>query len=186
LHSTTFSAATPFPPPQQTRPDLHICPSCMKAYKHAGDCARHQREIHSDPKFHCHIDRCPRSVAGEGFGRMHHLVAHLKSNKHKMDAKEAAYAARQHNLPKSRARQMGESSDSLWETVVFLRLRIYAEESVDSSWRTEPSSLIRRRRLPAGIFHQHCHHRRVRVMMFLPEGAARVDVSGNRRTICFP
>lgn len=48
------------------------------------------------------MELCPRGIVGEGFGRMHHLVAQLKSNKHGMDAKEAAYMARQHNFPKSK------------------------------------------------------------------------------------
>jgi uncharacterized Zn-finger protein len=81
-----------------------LCAQCPAAYRRLGDLTRHQKEKHSaaSSKYLCHIELCPRSIAGEGFGRMHHLVAHLKSNKHGMDAKEAAYTARQHNLPKSK------------------------------------------------------------------------------------
>lgn len=83
----------------------HGCTQCSAAYRRLGDLTRHQQEKHSaaSSKNLCHIELCPRSIATEGFGRMHHLVAHLKSNKHGIDGKEAAYVARQHNLPKSKA-----------------------------------------------------------------------------------
>ena len=86
-----------------------LCGQCPATYRRFGDLTRHQNEKHStaSSKYLCHVERCPRGIVGEGFGRMHHLVAHLKSNKHGMDAKEAAYVARQHNLPKSKVTRNG-------------------------------------------------------------------------------
>ena len=82
-----------------------LCAQCPAAYQRLGDLSRHQKEKHSaaSSKFLCPMDKCPRGIAGEGFGRNCHLVNHLKSGKHGMDAREAEHLARQHNKPKAKA-----------------------------------------------------------------------------------
>ena len=88
--------------------ERHVCHSCSASYKRVGDLVRHRSEKHGLPKYLCHIDKCPRSLPGEGFRRMHHLVAHLTSKKHGMEKTSAAYVARQFNKPKSKAREAEE------------------------------------------------------------------------------
>jgi hypothetical protein len=87
------------------RAPRHACPSCPSSYLRIGDLVRHQGEKHGLPRFLCPVDRCPRGIEGEGFGRSHHLVAHLTSKKHGMEKTEALFLARQFNRPKSKARQ---------------------------------------------------------------------------------
>jgi uncharacterized Zn-finger protein len=86
-------------------PKPFLCAQCPAAYRRLGDLSRHQKEKHSaaSSKFLCPIEKCPRGIAGEGFGRNSHLVNHLKSSKHGMDAREAEHLARQHNKPKAKA-----------------------------------------------------------------------------------
>jgi hypothetical protein len=43
--------------------------------------------------FHCHFDRCPRSILGKGFARKDKLVDHLVSKKHGMSKIDARYYA---------------------------------------------------------------------------------------------
>jgi len=93
----------------------HICYTCFpfKTFNRHGDLTRHQNEKHNPitaSKYLCPIDLCDRGIPGEGFGRMHHLVSHLKSKKHGMPTKEANYLARKHNLPKSKILQSNGAS----------------------------------------------------------------------------
>jgi len=82
-----------------------LCAHCPAAYRRLGDLSRHQKEKHSaaGSKYLCPIEKCPRGIEGEGFGRNCHLVNHLTSGKHGMDAREAKHLARQHNKPKAKA-----------------------------------------------------------------------------------
>lgn len=93
---------------EQSTPDAprFPCPQCPASYKRAGGLVRHQSEKHDPPKFLCPIDKCPRGIEGEGFGRMHHLVTHLTTHKHGMGKIEAMFLARQFNKPKSKARHV--------------------------------------------------------------------------------
>ena len=91
----------------------HVCHRCnpWATFKRAGDLTRHQNEKHNPTtasKYLCPMDKCPRGIPGEGFGRMYHLVAHLTSKKHDVDRKEAMFIARQHNLPKSKRKDVGQ------------------------------------------------------------------------------
>jgi hypothetical protein len=55
---------------------------------------------HNPPLFHCHIDRCPRSIQGRGFRRKDKLVDHLKSKKaphHGLSHKDAVFQAALHS-----------------------------------------------------------------------------------------
>jgi hypothetical protein len=74
--------------------------NCPKSYSRRGELTRHIKNIHVAPSsFQCHIDRCPRGIDGRGFAQKDKLVNHLKSKKHKLSAKDAAYAAALHNPP---------------------------------------------------------------------------------------
>lgn len=78
----------------------HICPHrhCRNTYLNKGDLTRHITGVHESPcSFLCHIDRCPRGIPGQGFGRKDKLIDHLKSRKHGLSAKDAAYEAALHN-----------------------------------------------------------------------------------------
>ncbi|KAL6242351.1 hypothetical protein RBB50_010899 [Rhinocladiella similis] len=68
-------------------------------FKNKGDCDRHVREVHTRPKVYlCPLHTCPRSLVGNGFGRMHQLVDHLKSSKHSMTLDDARMEAHRHNI----------------------------------------------------------------------------------------
>lgn len=99
-------------PQQLNTLNEHICYLCnpKKSFNRRGELTRHLNEVHNPvaaSKYLCPIGLCPRGIQGEGFGRMHHLVSHLKSKKHGMGGVEAAHLARMHNLPKSRG-QVGQ------------------------------------------------------------------------------
>jgi uncharacterized Zn-finger protein len=75
--------------------------NCPNSYTRYGELTRHNKTIHEAPfRFQCHFDRCPRGINGQGFARKDKLVNHLKSKKHKLSAKDAAYAAAMHNPPR--------------------------------------------------------------------------------------
>jgi len=86
----------------QTRFVCYLCDPCnySKHYAHKGDLTRHINKDHNPPHFHCHIDRCPRSIQGRGFGRKDKLVDHLKSKKaphHGLSHKDAVFQAALHS-----------------------------------------------------------------------------------------
>ncbi|KIW37160.1 uncharacterized protein PV06_10779 [Exophiala oligosperma] len=61
---------------------------------------RHVREVHIQPKAYlCPlVGICPRSIIGNGFGRMHQLIDHLKSGVHNMTPGQARMEAHRHNF----------------------------------------------------------------------------------------
>jgi hypothetical protein len=72
----------------------YSCPQCNKPYRRRGDLTRHMTTTHERPaSFHCHFDRCPRSILGKGFARKDKLVDHLMSKKHGMSKIDARYIA---------------------------------------------------------------------------------------------
>jgi uncharacterized C2H2 Zn-finger protein len=69
-------------------------PRCNKSYRRKGELTRHIATAHERPaSFHCHFDRCPRSILGKGFARKDKLVEHLVSKKHGMSKVDARYYA---------------------------------------------------------------------------------------------
>lgn len=76
------------------------CCYCAKSFKNKGDCSRHVREVHIQPKAYlCPlVGICPRSIIGNGFGRMHQLIDHLKSGVHNMTPGQARMEAHRHNF----------------------------------------------------------------------------------------
>lgn len=88
---------------------LKHCHDCTKVYGRKSELDRHIREKHKDEsgRFLCPVDLCPRSIKGEGFDRMCHLIAHLttKQEGHKMDKTRAKYEARKANPQKNGAKK---------------------------------------------------------------------------------
>jgi hypothetical protein len=121
----------------------NICYTCSppKTFNRLGDLTRHKNEKHNlttASKYLCPIDLCHRGIPGEGFGRMHHLVTHLKSKKHGMPTKEARYLAQKHNLPKSKGLEKngGGGVQADGET-----RSSWAGEETQSSWAGEATQL---------------------------------------------
>jgi hypothetical protein len=117
-------------------PNENICYTCspFKTFKHLGDLTRHRNEKHNPTtasKYLCPIDLCPKGIPGEGFGRMHHLVSHLKSKKHGMPGKDARYLAQKHNLPKSKGLEKNGGGG------------VQAGEGAQLSWTGEDTHLSR-------------------------------------------
>ncbi len=114
MHQTSALPTTSFRPSQATQIwedpgdaptasgniELHFClyAGCQKVYSRKGDLSRHVKNAHEKPScFMCHFHRCPRGIPGKGFARKDKLVGHLKSKKHGLSAKDAAYEATLHN-----------------------------------------------------------------------------------------
>jgi len=53
------------------------------------------------------MDKCPRSIEGEGCARSDHFVKHLMSKKHNMVKADAAFLVRQHSKSKTKKREGG-------------------------------------------------------------------------------
>jgi hypothetical protein len=86
----------------QTRFVCYICDPAnySKHYARKGDLVRYINKDHNPPRYHCHVDRCPRSILGNGFGRKDKLVDHLKSKKtphHGLSHEDAVFQAALHN-----------------------------------------------------------------------------------------
>jgi hypothetical protein len=80
-------------------------PIGSRHYARQGDLIRHIKTVHALPsRFLCHIDRCPRSIPGDGFSRKDKLVDHLKSLKpgHGLSHQDAVYQASLHNVSQVR------------------------------------------------------------------------------------
>lgn len=101
-HSTnTITNATSLEISSQQPHARHHCPNplCTKTYCRKGDLTRHITTFHNRPSgWHCHIDRCPRSIFGKGFPRKDKLVAHLMSKRHGLSKTEAQYQVALHEV----------------------------------------------------------------------------------------